>query len=547
MGLSAIALIATIATAASFLHERMMADRIAKLRSIVDLAHGLASSLENDVTAGRLTHGEAIARFRADIHALRYDGGSGYLVAYDMNGVTIANGAEPQADGVDRSGTKDVNGKLIVRSMIDLLATEAQGLTDYWYPRPNMTVASPKLAYFQKFVPWNAFIFSGVYVDDIDADFRSIMLQIGLVALVILSLTAAVAMVVGRNIARPLVSLKEKMAALAEGETAITVAETARGDEIGAMARAVLVFRDNAVRVGQLASEHELDQARKDQRQQSVEAEIGGFETKVGGAIATLSANATALQATARAMSSNAAQSNQQAAAVAAAAEAASTGVQTVAAAAEELASSINEISRQVAQSSRIAGQAVEDARRTDLIVRALAEGAQKIGLVVDLISNIAGQTNLLALNATIEAARAGDAGKGFAVVASEVKSLALQTAKATQEIGAQIGQIQGATAEAVQAIQGIGSTIGDISEIATGIAAAVEQQGAATAEIARNVQQTASSTRDVTSNIAGVSQATDHTGAAAGQVLEAAVGLSRQADQLTQEIGRFVVQVRAA
>ena len=187
------------------------------------------------------------------------------------------------------------------------------------------------------------------------------------------------------------------------------------------------------------------------------------------------------------------------------------------------------------------------DARRTDATVRALAEGAQRIGQVVELISNIAGQTNLLALNATIEAARAGDAGKGFAVVASEVKSLAGQTAKATEEISAQITQLQTSTREAVEAIKGITTVIEEVSTIATAIASAVEEQGAATAEIARNVQQTAGSTQLVTTNIAGVSQGAASTGAAADQVLSAAGDLSRQAESLSAEVSGFVSEVRAA
>ena len=218
-----------------------------------------------------------------------------------------------------------------------------------------------------------------------------------------------------------------------------------------------------------------------------------------------------------------------------------------MASAAEELSASIGEIARQVAQSSSIAGKAVADAQRTDAIVKTLAEGAQRIGDVVGLISSIAGQTNLLALNATIEAARAGDAGKGFAVVASEVKSLANQTAKATGDISQQIAEIQGATTQAVQAIEAIASTIGELSSIAASIAAAVEQQGAATQEIARNVQEAASGTHHVTEIIAGVSRGANETGDAAGKLLGAADALSREAEQLSGDVRQFITAVKAA
>jgi methyl-accepting chemotaxis protein len=221
--------------------------------------------------------------------------------------------------------------------------------------------------------------------------------------------------------------------------------------------------------------------------------------------------------------------------------------VQTVASAAEELTSSIGEISRQVAQSAKITTKAVDDARKTDTVVRALAEGAQKIGDVVGLINTIAAQTNLLALNATIEAARAGDAGKGFAVVASEVKSLATQTAKATEEIDGQIHQIRSATGEAVTAIQGIVSIIEEVSAIITTIAAAVEEQGSATEEISRNVHEAAAGTQEVTTAIGGVSQAATETGAAASEVLSASAALSKQADELSREMHGFASDVRAA
>jgi len=246
-------------------------------------------------------------------------------------------------------------------------------------------------------------------------------------------------------------------------------------------------------------------------------------------------------------MTGTAERTNQRAALVGSAASEASTRVQTVAAAAEELSSSITEISRQMAQSAAISGRAVETARRTDVTVRALAEGAEQIEHVAELISSIASQTNLLALNATIEAARAGEAGRGFAVVASEVKSLANQTAKATDEIRQQIASMQQVATSAVGAIRNIGQTIGQINEVTTAIAAAVEQQGAATREIARNIQHAAGGTSEVSSNIIGVSAASAEAGSAAGEVLDASGALRREADILRDEIHAFLANIRAA
>ncbi len=350
-----------------------------------------------------------------------------------------------------------------------------------------------------------------------------------------------------RSIAKPITATTAAMRRLADRQMDTEIPGVGRRDEIGSMASAVQVFKDNMITAARQAVEQEAEQKVKARRTALLEALIGSFESKAGQMVGMVAAAATEMEATAQTMSTTAAQTNQQASIVASAAEVASIGVQTVASAAEQLGSSISEISRQVTQSARVSEKAVTDVRRTDMVVRALAEGAQKIGDVVNLITNIASQTNLLALNATIEAARAGDAGKGFAVVASEVKNLAQQTAKATDEIGKQISQVQLATTEAVEAIRGISVVIEEIGTIATMIAAAVEEQGAATAEIARNVQQTAASTQTVTANITGVSQAASDTGMAAGQVLDAAGDLSRQAESLSGEVARFVADVRAA
>jgi methyl-accepting chemotaxis protein len=366
-------------------------------------------------------------------------------------------------------------------------------------------------------------------------------------ASIVTMLGVLIAWLIGRGIANPLAMMTTAMHRLAERDMTTEIVGLDRKDEIGTMAGAVQVFKENMLKADHLAAAQEAERVAKEQRAARLDTLLRDFEAKAAALVGLVSSAATQLESTARSMSATAGQTNEQANTVATAAEQASTGVQTVAASAEELSSSISEISRQVAQSAKITEKAVSDARRTDATVRALAEGAQRIGTVVELIRNIAGQTNLLALNATIEAARAGDAGKGFAVVASEVKGLAGQTAKATEEIAAQITQLQAETTQAVEAIKGITAVIEEVSKIASAIASAVEEQGAATNEIARNVQQTADSTRRVTSNIAGVSQGAAGTGAAAEQVLSAAGELSRQAESLSAEVGGFVASVRAA
>ena len=350
-----------------------------------------------------------------------------------------------------------------------------------------------------------------------------------------------------RSIAVPVHSMTEVMRRLAARDMTVELPAQGRSDEIGKMAQAVQVFKDSMIAADRLAGEKEAENEAKQRRATQLNQVVAGFEATAREMAGLLSSGATELEATARAMTGSADRTNQQASAVAAAAEQAGAGAQTVAAATEELTASINEISRQVAQSAKMAGLAVKDAQRTNTIVSALSEGADKIGNVVGLITDIAGQTNLLALNATIEAARAGDAGKGFAVVASEVKSLASQTGRATEEIGAQISQIQAATREAVAAIRGIATSIEEVSSIATSIASAVEEQGAATADIARTVHQTATAAQDVTINIGGVGQSANDSSAAASQVLSAAGELSKQAERLSSEVNTFVAGVRAA
>jgi len=348
------------------------------------------------------------------------------------------------------------------------------------------------------------------------------------------------------GVARPLAQVVNALNRLADGDTSAEVNVKSK-DEIGQVADAFVKFKEKTLELKRLEEERaqEEDRRREERRRQMLEL-ADSFESAVGGVVDTVSSAATELQATAQTMSSTAEQTNSQSASVAAASEEASANVQTVATASEELSSSISEISRQVAETNTVSQRAVDDADKASQSVAGLAEAAQRIGDVVNLIQDIAEQTNLLALNATIEAARAGEAGKGFAVVANEVKSLATQTAKATEDIARQVEDMQNATGGTVGVIEGIVTVIKQISENAHGIAAAVEEQNAATGEISRNVQEAATGTQSVATNIVGVRQAAEQTGTAASEVLESAGQLSRQSELLRGEVGKFISNLRA-
>ena len=375
---------------------------------------------------------------------------------------------------------------------------------------------------------------------------RALLLLVALVSTALL-VSLGLVLLMARSITGPLGELARTMHDLAEGQVTTHVGNTARSDEVGAMARAVAIFKDNLIRSRELAAKEAENLNLRTARAARVDELTQSFDLAMAEVLRSVAAASTELHATAASMSTTAETASQQASGVAASTTQATGNVQTVAAATEEMSSSIDEIRRQVMQSAAVAQQAVDEAVRTNATVASLSQAAERIGDVIKLINAIAGQTNLLALNATIEAARAGDAGKGFAVVASEVKLLADQTAKATGEISAQIGEIQGTSNAAVQAIQTITATINDISRIASTISGAIEQQSAATQEITQNVQQVAAGTKDIASNVLGLSEATEHTGTAAQDVLAASRELSQQSETMRSRVETFLREIRAA
>ncbi|MCP3477929.1 methyl-accepting chemotaxis protein (plasmid) [Bradyrhizobium sp. CCGUVB1N3] len=373
---------------------------------------------------------------------------------------------------------------------------------------------------------------------------RWMLITLALTILVVAGLSLTISPAVTKAIA----SMVQAMVRLAKGDMTVEIPGVGRQDEIGEMAGAVDVFKTNMIEAECLRGEQADNERRQaGQRKADMNRLASEFEAAVGEIVETVSSASTELEASAATLTTTAGHAQNLANNVASASEEASTNVQSVASATEELTSSVSEISRQVQSSARMASAAVDQARHTTAKVSELSKAAAKIGDVVELINTIAGQTNLLALNATIEAARAGEAGRGFAVVASEVKALAEQTAKATGEIGQQIGSIQLATDESVQAIKDISGTIEQLSEVSSTIAAAVEEQGAATQEISRNIQQAAQGTQLVSSNITEVQHGATETGSASTQVLSAAQSLSTESNRLRREVDRFLVTVRAA
>lgn len=547
VGISLLGMITLAPIALSTLRSQMIADRQAKTQHMVDVGYGILAHYQKLESDGKLSREQAQAGAMAEIKSLRYDKVE-YFWLNDMTPRMIMHPIKPELDGKNLAGMKDPSGNALFIGFVDVVNKQGAGFYSYLWPKPGFEQPVAKISYVKGFAPWGWIIGTGIYLDDVDAVFRQDAMTFGLVCLAVFVLVLGASFVIGRSVTRPLAKITDLTERLASGDSAFEVPYTNRADEVGGLAKALSVFKDNASAVARMHAEQQETKQRTDDEKRKTMTDLAGrFEASVQAVVRDVFNEARAMQHAAQGMSETANKATDRASFVATACQQASSNVQTVASAASQLSASITEISQRVAQAASVADKASADGQRTNDTVQGLAAAAHKIGEVIDLINQIASQTNLLALNATIEAARAGEAGKGFAVVASEVKSLASQTAKATDEIGAQITAIQAETNQVVGNIESIRATIMEVNEISSSIAAAVEEQGAATQAIAHSVQEAASGTDRVSQNISGVTDATAETGQAAGLVLQSSGRLTEKLQSLQDEVSTFVAGVRAA
>jgi methyl-accepting chemotaxis protein len=546
IALMTIGLLGIVAVSLMELRETLMKDRQMLVQQQVQSVLGMINLHVDRVKKGELTLDAAQQQVRAIMHNTRYGNGD-YFFGYQMDGTAVVRSDKPEAEGKNYLDLQGADGFKPIAALIDA-AKAGGGFVTYHWPRAGSDVPLPKVSYAAPVPDWGWMVGTGVYIDDVDAEFRHVATQLAAIIIGVLAVGLTVAFVIARSITKPVNAITVRMGRLSQGDLAIDTPYTERGDEVGALARSLQVFKDNALKMEAMRKEQEAAERKAtEDRRAALLSMADELDRAVAGVVGVLADAAGNMKSAATGMNNLTEQSSRQAASIAEGSHEASESVQTVAAATEELTAAIGEINQQVTRCTSVSREAVDAAKAANTDVESLTDSAHRIGTVVGLINEIASQTNLLALNATIEAARAGEAGKGFAVVASEVKQLATQTAKATEEIASLVNGVRTMTDRSAVSIRKIAETIRGVDDIATAIAAAMQEQGAATAEIARNVEQAANATSDVSKTIAQLSNATQEVGQSAGVVLVASDGVVKNAGDLKRQIAAFLDQVRAA